>query len=49
MYVPDSALIQEDEGAESRKNSVSMAEDRPPLNNAVDPHLSIITKKVGLA
>ncbi|XP_037292444.1 dmX-like protein 2 isoform X2 [Manduca sexta] len=45
MYVPDSALVQEDEG-ESRKNSVSMDTERvlpPPPPNS---HLSISTKKV---
>ncbi|XP_037874527.1 dmX-like protein 2 isoform X1 [Bombyx mori] len=45
MYVPDSALVQEEEG-ESRKNSVSMDNDRtlpPPQPNS---HLSISTKKV---
>lgn len=44
MYVPDSALVQEDEG-ESRKNSVSMDADRPAAPPA-HSHLSISTKKV---
>ncbi|XP_026493459.2 dmX-like protein 2 isoform X2 [Vanessa tameamea] len=44
MYVPDSALVQEEEG-ESRKNSVSMDTDRPAAP-AVNSHLSITTKKV---
>ncbi|XP_069360205.1 dmX-like protein 2 isoform X7 [Maniola hyperantus] len=44
MYVPDSALVQEDEG-ESRKNSVSVDADRPPPTTT-HSHLSISTKKV---
>ncbi|CAH0724980.1 unnamed protein product, partial [Brenthis ino] len=44
MYVPDSALVQEEEG-ESRKNSVSMDADRPAAPTA-HSHLSISTKKV---
>ncbi|XP_039758479.1 dmX-like protein 2 isoform X1 [Pararge aegeria] len=44
MYVPDSALVQEDEG-ESRKNSVSVDADRPPPA-PTHSHLSISTKKV---
>ncbi|XP_032514293.2 dmX-like protein 2 isoform X1 [Danaus plexippus] len=43
MYVPDSALIQEDEG-DSRKNSVCVDERPAPLN--AHSHLSITTKKV---
>ncbi|XP_063539585.1 dmX-like protein 2 [Cydia strobilella] len=45
MYVPDSALVQEDEG-ESRKNSVSFdaAERAPPPPPNL--HLAITTKKV---
>ncbi|XP_045775741.1 dmX-like protein 2 isoform X3 [Maniola jurtina] len=44
MYVPDSALVQEDEG-ESRKNSVSVDADRP-VPTTTHSHLSISTKKV---
>ncbi|XP_041980851.1 dmX-like protein 2 isoform X4 [Aricia agestis] len=44
MYVPDSALVQEDEG-ESRKNSMSVDADGPvPVHT--HSHLSISTKKV---
>ncbi|XP_063894834.1 dmX-like protein 2 isoform X4 [Helicoverpa armigera] len=45
MYVPDSALVQEDEG-ESRKNSVSMDNDRAPPQPLAHSHISISTKKV---
>ncbi|GBP07756.1 DmX-like protein 2, partial [Eumeta japonica] len=45
MYVPDSALVQEEEG-ESRKNSVSIADDRPIPRDPPHTHLSITTKKV---
>ncbi|KAL0821029.1 hypothetical protein ABMA28_005673 [Loxostege sticticalis] len=45
MYVPDSALVQEEEG-ESRKNSVSIDHDRAPPPPPVNDHLSISTKKV---
>ncbi|XP_052742471.1 dmX-like protein 2 isoform X1 [Bicyclus anynana] len=44
MYVPDSALVQEDEG-ESRKNSISVDADRPAAA-PTHSHLSITTKKV---
>ncbi|KAI8434147.1 hypothetical protein MSG28_012272 [Choristoneura fumiferana] len=44
LYVPDSALIQEDEG-ESRKNSVSFDTERPPPAPP-NSHLAITTKKV---
>lgn len=46
MYVPDSALVQEDEGVESRKNSVSMDNDRAAPPSPPNSHLSITTKKV---
>ncbi|XP_049871334.1 dmX-like protein 2 isoform X2 [Pectinophora gossypiella] len=45
MYVPDSALVQEEEG-ESRKNSVSMDTDRAPPPAQVHSHIAISTKKV---
>lgn len=45
MYVPDSALVQEEEG-ESRKNSVSMDIDRAMPPTPPNSHLSITTKKV---
>lgn len=45
MYVPDSALVQEEEG-ESRKNSVSMDNDRALPPSPPNSHLSISTKKV---
>lgn len=45
MYVPDSALIQEDEGLESRKNSVSVP-DEPLSQIQHHSYLSISTKKV---
>ncbi|XP_052752135.1 dmX-like protein 1 isoform X3 [Galleria mellonella] len=45
MYVPDSALVQEEEG-ESRKNSVSMDQDRAPVPPPPHSYLSITTKKV---
>ncbi|CAH2049435.1 unnamed protein product, partial [Iphiclides podalirius] len=45
MYVPDSALVQEEEG-ESRKNSVSVDADRALPQAPVHSHLSISTKKV---
>ncbi|CAH2982214.1 unnamed protein product [Chilo suppressalis] len=45
MYVPDSALVQEEEG-ESRKNSVSMDHDRAPPPAPSLSHLAISTKKV---
>ncbi|KAJ0175201.1 hypothetical protein K1T71_009342 [Dendrolimus kikuchii] len=45
MYVPDSALVQEEEG-ESRKNSVSMDNDRAVPPSPPNSHLSITTKKV---
>lgn len=44
MYVPDSALVQEEEG-ESRKNSVSIDAERPAAPTTLS-HLSITTKKV---
>ncbi|CAB3244524.1 unnamed protein product [Arctia plantaginis] len=44
MYVPDSALIQEDDG-ESRHNSMSMDNERTPPQHR-DSHISISTKKV---
>ncbi|XP_072938045.1 dmX-like protein 2 isoform X3 [Epargyreus clarus] len=43
MYVPDSALVQEEEG-ESRKNSVCV--DDRPAPQPPNSHLSISTKKV---
>ncbi|XP_026326146.1 dmX-like protein 2 isoform X9 [Hyposmocoma kahamanoa] len=46
MYVPDSALVQEDEGTESRKNSVSMDNDRAPQPAPAHAHISISTKKI---
>ncbi|XP_045511959.1 dmX-like protein 2 isoform X5 [Pieris brassicae] len=45
MYVPDSALVQEDEG-ESRKNSVSVDIDQAAPAHQIHSHLSISTKKV---
>ncbi|KPI99710.1 DmX-like protein 2 [Papilio xuthus] len=45
MYVPDSALVQEEEG-ESRKNSVSVDADRALPQPPIHSHLSISTKKV---
>ncbi|XP_068622766.1 dmX-like protein 2 [Battus philenor] len=45
MYVPDSALVQEEEG-ESRKNSVSVDADRAIPPPPIHSHLSISTKKV---
>lgn len=45
LYVPDSALVQEDEG-ESRKNSVSFDTERPPAPAPPNSHLAITTKKV---
>lgn len=48
MYVPDSALVQEEEG-ESRKNSVSMDNDRAGIpNTTTQSHLSITTQKVSI-
>ncbi|XP_053611658.1 dmX-like protein 2 isoform X3 [Plodia interpunctella] len=46
MYVPDSALVQEEEGSESRKNSVSMDQDRAPPPPPAHSYLAITTKKV---
>ncbi|XP_045501506.1 dmX-like protein 2 [Colias croceus] len=46
MYVPDSALVQEDEGGESRKNSVSVDADQPTPTQHYHSHLAITTKKV---
>ncbi|XP_060804377.1 dmX-like protein 2 isoform X1 [Amyelois transitella] len=46
MYVPDSALVQEEEGSESRKNSVSLDQDRAPPLPTPHSYLAISTKKV---
>jgi hypothetical protein len=45
MYVPDSALVQEEEG-ESRKNSVSYDAERAPPPPPPACHLAIATHKV---